>query len=335
MEEKKRLEEEARQREEEERLRIEEEERKAEEELKRKEEEKARKKDKEKVTMVFFLLLVRISSHLILKAKRELAKQAGTYLTPKQKKEREQAELRKQALLAAGGVKIEGLQQGADVAKGKKPSYATRKKKPGMSGKDDDDRSSTQALTPEVQSPAVRTEELPASEPPSVVSSPKVDVKDDWDAESEPEKPATPAPADDVKSDWDASSSDEEDKKPKPSEKVPKSESEIKSSLFAFTNNRTKPMVLQLLQSHQQQYPQNHPQNHLQKLLPPLHQRYQRPKLACQRRNQPLRLRNQRLYQSTSRKRKRKSQSQSQRRNLRRMTRTRTQMRTDPARRRK
>lgn len=50
MEEKKRLEEEARQKEEEERKRIEEEERKAEEEAKKKEEEKQRKKEKEKVS---------------------------------------------------------------------------------------------------------------------------------------------------------------------------------------------------------------------------------------------------------------------------------------------
>lgn len=49
MEEKKRLEEEARRREEEERKRIEEEERKAEEEARRKEEEKQRRKEKEKV----------------------------------------------------------------------------------------------------------------------------------------------------------------------------------------------------------------------------------------------------------------------------------------------
>ncbi len=52
MEEKKRIEEEARRKEEEERLRIEEEERKAAEEEKRKEEEKARRKEKEKVCFV-------------------------------------------------------------------------------------------------------------------------------------------------------------------------------------------------------------------------------------------------------------------------------------------
>ncbi|OCB84360.1 hypothetical protein A7U60_g8344 [Sanghuangporus baumii] len=189
MEEKKKLEEEARRRAEEERRRIEEEEQRLREEEKRKEEEKRMKKEREK-------------------AKREQAKKEGRYLTPKQKEEQRRAELRKQALLASG-VQIEGLARGE---KSKRPVYGNRKKKAGPKGKDDDDRSSTQALTPEVQSPVVKTEDLPSSEPPSAAASPKVEVKDDWGAESEPEKPETPATADGIKSDWDASSSDEESK---------------------------------------------------------------------------------------------------------------------------
>ena len=122
-------------------------------------------------------------------------------------------------------MQIEALQQTAD--KPKKVVYS-KKKKPGPKGKDDDDRSSTQAVTPEVQSPAVQTEELPASEPPSAAASPKVDVKDDWDAESDHEKPAPPATADDVKSDWDVSSSDEE-KESKPPAGHPKAAAKPKA----------------------------------------------------------------------------------------------------------
>ena len=64
MEEKKRLEEEARLREEEERKRIEEEERRAEEEERKKEEEKQRKKEKEKARSLFQTYLRFTSSHM-------------------------------------------------------------------------------------------------------------------------------------------------------------------------------------------------------------------------------------------------------------------------------
>ena len=157
-------------------------------------------------------------------AKLERAKKEGRYLTPKQKEEQRRAELRKQALLASG-VQIEGL---AQAEKGKRPVYGNKKKKPGLKSKDDDDRSSTQALTPETRSPVVKTEDLPTSEPPSAAASPKVEVKDDWDAESgpqvepKPEELATPEKTDGVKSDWDASSSDEESK-PRPPKDAAKS----------------------------------------------------------------------------------------------------------------
>ncbi|KAL5527046.1 hypothetical protein ACEPAG_5837 [Sanghuangporus baumii] len=221
MEEKKRLEEEAQRRAEEERRRIEEEEQRLREEEKRKEEEKRMKKEREK-------------------AKREQAKKEGRYLTPKQKEEQRRAELRKQALLASG-VQIEGLSKSE---KQKRPVYGNRKKKPGPKGRDDDDRSSTQALTPEVQSPVVKTEDLPTSEPPSAAASPKVDVRDDWDAESEHEKPETPAAADGVKSDWDASSSDEESKsEPTKAAKAPKRAAQPESAVQpkAKTNGVSSP----------------------------------------------------------------------------------------------
>ncbi|KAH8115780.1 hypothetical protein DFH11DRAFT_1688413 [Phellopilus nigrolimitatus] len=205
MEEKRRIEEEARLKEEEERKRIEEEERKAEEEAKRREEEKARKKEKEK-------------------QKREQAKKEGRLLTKKQKDELAAAKRRKEALLASG-VLIEGLQH-AVVDKPKKVVYASRKKKSGPAPKDDD-ISSTVASTPTVQSPVVKVEELPDVTPAPALTPTDDGVKDEWDAESEKED-EKPVPAEDVKSDWDASSSDEE-KNRKPSKLAEKPAAKGKS----------------------------------------------------------------------------------------------------------
>lgn len=116
--------------------------------------------------------------------------------------------------MLASGVQIEGLQNRATIAK--KPVYG---KKPKTK-----DETSTQASTPEVQSPAVVTEELPSvardvartASPTSAISN---DVKDSWDAESEEEEaqPKSPSHSHDVKCDWDAPSSDEESPKPGPS----------------------------------------------------------------------------------------------------------------------
>ena len=106
---------------------------------------------------------------------------------------------------------IEGLKQ-SQPDKPKKVVYGSRKKKPGPQ-KDADNLSVTQVSTPETMSPAVKTEDLPVSEPPETpqsTASPMADVKDDWDAASEEEKPArTASPAVDVKSDWDESSGDD------------------------------------------------------------------------------------------------------------------------------
>ncbi|KAF8883402.1 hypothetical protein BD779DRAFT_1801969 [Infundibulicybe gibba] len=177
MEEKKRLEEEARRLEEEERKRIEEEERKAEEEERRKEEEKKRRKEKEK-------------------AKREVAKKEGRLLTKKQKEEKAMAEIRKQALLASG-VQVEGLQQasGGPAPAVKKVVYGARKKKP-----------AAKEASPVVESRPRTPEPVPIKD--QALSEKKVDVEDDWDASSAEEDTKDPAP-DSVKDSWDASSDEE------------------------------------------------------------------------------------------------------------------------------
>lgn len=106
---------------------------------------------------------------------------------------------------------IEGLKQSQND-KPKKVVYGNRKKKTGPQ-KDTDNLSVTQVSTPETLSPALKTDDLPVSEPPETprsAQSPLADVKDDWDADSGDEKPAEAATAVDVKSDWDASSGEEE-----------------------------------------------------------------------------------------------------------------------------
>ncbi|KAJ6612153.1 hypothetical protein B0H10DRAFT_2223421 [Mycena sp. CBHHK59/15] len=185
MEEKRRIEEEARRLAEEEQKRIEEEERLAAEEERKKEEEKQRRKEKEK-------------------AKREVAKKEGRLLTKKQKEEKAMAEIRKQALLASG-VQIEGLQQasGSGAPAVKKVVYGNRKKKPTNAAKEASPAPESRPRTPEpatpVAPPVVEAETAPA---------------DDWDASSAEEEDIKTA-ATGVKDSWDASS-DEEDAKPPP-----------------------------------------------------------------------------------------------------------------------
>ncbi|KAK0447939.1 hypothetical protein EV421DRAFT_1733112 [Armillaria borealis] len=180
MEEKKRLEEEARKAAEAERLRIEEEERKAAEEEKRREEEKQRRKEKER-------------------AKRELAKKEGRLLTKKQKEERAMAEIRKKALIASGA-QIEGLQQQQAGGPPKKVVYGNRKKN----------------VKKEVTESRPRTPEPePEPEPPKEQAKEEVNekgaAKDDWDDSSEGENEDTKKP-EGVKDDWDASSEEETEK---------------------------------------------------------------------------------------------------------------------------
>ncbi|KJA21714.1 hypothetical protein HYPSUDRAFT_140306 [Hypholoma sublateritium FD-334 SS-4] len=188
MDEKKRIEEEARQRAEEERKRIEEEERREAEEERKREEEKQRRKEKEK-------------------AKRELAKKEGRLLTKKQKEEKQMADIRKQALLASG-VQIEGLQQASGSAPpaAKKVVYGNRKKK-GPGAKD---------VSPAPESRPRSPEPVPVA---PVEPAETNDAKSDWDADSdkdEPQPQPQPAALADVKDDWDASSDEEKDAPPPP-----------------------------------------------------------------------------------------------------------------------
>ncbi|PPQ81088.1 hypothetical protein CVT25_014551 [Psilocybe cyanescens] len=194
MEEKKRLEEEARQREEEERKRIEEEERLAEEEERKREEEKQRRKEKEK-------------------AKRELAKKEGRLLTKKQREEKQMAEIRKQALLASG-VQIEGLQQasGSGPAAAKKVVYGNRKKK-GPGAKDQSPAPSRPRSPDPVEETKARTPKPIVTVKSTETKDTNGDAKSDWEASSNEEEP-TPAASTNVKDSWDASSDEEEEEKP-------------------------------------------------------------------------------------------------------------------------
>ncbi|KAJ7283275.1 hypothetical protein C8J57DRAFT_1432470 [Mycena rebaudengoi] len=167
MDEKRRLEEEARRLAEEEQKRIEEEERLAEEEERKKEEEKQRRKEKEK-------------------AKREVAKKEGRLLTKKQKEEKAMAEIRKQALLASG-VQIEGLQQpasgsGAPAAKKRHPASRPRSPEPAI------------AAATLVEAKPEAEDDWEASSAEEDVKAPAPGVKDSWDASSD-EEDAKPPPA--------------------------------------------------------------------------------------------------------------------------------------------
>ena len=209
MEQKRLAEEEAKRREEEERQRIEEEERKAAEEERLKEEAKQRRKEKEKV----YHYVCNFFKNLLLtfpKAKRELAKKEGRFLTKKQKEEKAAVEIRRKALLDSG-VKIEGLQQQQNVESNgssapKKVVYGNRKKKSpaAVSTKDN--------AVPKVEE-KVEAIPPPISEPvplPTVESS---GIKDDWEA-SEDEEDKAGDDISGVKDSWDASSDEDIVEKP-------------------------------------------------------------------------------------------------------------------------
>ncbi|KAK0191521.1 hypothetical protein F5146DRAFT_1224243 [Armillaria mellea] len=159
MEEKKRLEEEARKAAEAERLRIEEEERKAAEEEKRREEEKQRRKEKER-------------------AKRELAKKEGRLLTKKQKEERAMAEIRKKALIASGA-QIEGkknIKKEVTESRPRTPEPELEPELPKDQGKEEVNRKGT------------AKDDWDASSEEENEDTKKLEgVKDDWDASSEEE----------------------------------------------------------------------------------------------------------------------------------------------------
>lgn len=186
MDEKKKLEEEARKREEEERRRIEEEERRAEEEAKQKEEEKQRRKEREK-------------------AKRELAKKEGRLLTEKQRKERQMAEIRKQALLASG-VQIEGLQQKDNAPVPKKVTYGARKRKP-VARDSEADISRPETPAPETVTTALPQEEDDQEELADEQSAGE-NKRSDWEDSSDEEE-SKPQVTSRVKDSWDAASDED------------------------------------------------------------------------------------------------------------------------------
>ena len=194
MEKQKAAEEEARRREEEERRRIEEEEARAAELERQKEEEKKRKKEKEK-------------------AKVELAKKEGRYMTPKQKADAAAAKARRDAMIASGAIKVEGLEDDDDTPKPKKVTYG--KKKPQKKGPA---ASASVASGSTPQSPVVEepiaTDPTRSEDHEPTTSGDASAEKDDWDAPSDEDlkaKAATDAKADTESDldDWDASSASE------------------------------------------------------------------------------------------------------------------------------
>ncbi|WVW83363.1 hypothetical protein I302_105382 [Kwoniella bestiolae CBS 10118] len=185
MEEKKRMEEEARKVEEERLRKIEEEEARLAEEEAKIAGAKAAKKAKEK-------------------EKQARAKAEGRALTPAQKREKAAAEARKQAMLASGMV-VAGLQDGGAAPEAKKKVvYGNRKKQQKPTAKE------TATPPPEPASPAP----APVEKKPEPTPAPaKEESEDDWD-KSEDEVEKVVAGVDKLKveeseDDWDKSSDDE------------------------------------------------------------------------------------------------------------------------------
>jgi translation initiation factor 5B len=131
-----------------------------------------------------------------------VAKKEGRLLTKKQKEEQRAAEIRKQALLASGA-QIEGLQQ--PTAPSKRPVYGNRKK--GGFAKGGSSAPSSVPQTPEPPPPKELAPEPSRAPPPEPSHAENVaeDVKDDWEASSDEEKPPIPG----VKESWDSSSEEE------------------------------------------------------------------------------------------------------------------------------
>ena len=156
------------------------------------------------------------------KAKKEQLKKEGKFLTPKQKAEKAAAEARMQAMLQAGHIKVEGLENreagSSKPAVPKKRAVVDNRKKKGPqkreggltipepvadAPKEEESKDDAAAAEPaQKQEPEAAKADEPAEE--------DEDVKDSWDAESEDE---------DVKDSWDAES---EDEKPAPAKDTAK-----------------------------------------------------------------------------------------------------------------
>lgn len=153
------------------------------------------------------------------KAKKEQLKKEGKFLTPKQKAEKAAAEARMQAMLQAGHVKIEGLENreaGVKPTTKKRAVVDNRKKKgpqkrdggltipepvaadaDGDKDKEQDQPAEAAAAENEATSAQKEAEMAKTDEP---AAEDDEDVKDSWDAQSDDE---------DVKDSWDAESDDE------------------------------------------------------------------------------------------------------------------------------
>ncbi|KAI9816209.1 MAG: hypothetical protein M1827_001810 [Pycnora praestabilis] len=173
----------------EEKARLEEEERLAAEEEKKREEAKAVRKQKEK-------------------EKKEQLKKEGKLLTKAQKEAKDKNELRLKQLLAAG-IKVEGLEDGAEK---KKPVYDNKKKKnPKKVAEDAKKEEEKVAAEEEVRRKEEEEEKIKLEEEEKVkkaaaaeqeAANEESDGLDDWEAEAEA--------ADGVKDSWDASSGEED-----------------------------------------------------------------------------------------------------------------------------
>ncbi|KAG8906155.1 hypothetical protein FRB99_007469 [Tulasnella sp. 403] len=181
MEAQRRAREEAERAAEEERRRAEEEERRRQEEEARLEEEKRQKREREQ-------------------ARREQLKKEGKLLTPKQRKEKQQAELRRNALLASG-VLVAGLAERPQTKASKSDNRRRRGAKENVAA-------ASEASTSAPQSPAVGSKSLEELPPASLGV--KTAERENWDdSEDESEKPSAPVAAAEIKDDWEDDSDDD------------------------------------------------------------------------------------------------------------------------------
>ncbi|ORY25737.1 hypothetical protein BCR39DRAFT_543153 [Naematelia encephala] len=162
------------------------------------------------------------------KEKLAKAKAEGRLLTPAQKRERAAAEARKQALLAAGGVVVAGLQGGA--ADRKKPSYG--KKKPGKAQNKDTAPSGQASTSTTVDS---QLPDAPAAEAEAVDA-------DDWDVDGTTEVDKVTASVDQLKvesdgDDWDASDN-EVTVEPAPEPKSPAAKTTASPAIASTSNSK-------------------------------------------------------------------------------------------------
>jgi translation initiation factor 5B len=162
--------------------------------------------------------------------KRVLAKQDGRLLTDKQKKERQQAELQRQALINSGAI-IEGLNKSEGSTAPKKVVYGKRQRGPKNAAAAPSVTGSSAPSTPKTAPDvALPPEEEPVAVQPAKKIAPPKEPKEekeetsDWDASSD-EEDKKEKPVVEAKDDWDASSDEEKKASATKAAKVePKSE---------------------------------------------------------------------------------------------------------------